>query len=284
MIEKIALGTVQFGLNYGINNASGQVSPIQIHKILSLCKSHGINTLDTAHAYGNSEQELGKNKLEYFHLISKLPPCNKADVANIFEESLKKLHLKKMYAYMLHNFSIYQADPSIWKALTALKAKGKVKKIGLSLYSPEELEILLHDGIDLDIVQVPYNLFDRRFKNYFSLLKSKNIEIHTRSSFLQGLFFKPLDNLPPHFEQIKPKLRSLANFKKKHQLSISDICLNFVMSHQDIDKVVIGVDSPEQLLNNIAAIKKAPPNIDWRQLDELEEHDIAIINPSLWKI
>lgn len=284
MIQRLALGTVQFGLDYGINNQSGKVTSEQVQEILNICKSHGIMMIDTAHAYGNSEAVLGENGVSNFKIISKLPPCDISLVRSLFNESINRLKVKKVYAYMLHNFSIYNDTPSIWQELIALKEENKIEKIGISLYHPDELQRLLDDGIKFDILQIPYNLFDRRFKDYLPLLKSKGIEIHARSSFLQGLFFKKLDGLPSHFEKVRTKLEYIERFKKENNLETVEICLKFVMNDSNVDKVVIGVDSPEQLLNNISSLKNEGSNIDWNQLSELEEKDNSIINPSLWKV
>lgn len=282
MIGKVALGTVQFGLNYGINNIQGKVSTTEVKKILEICRCFGIDTLDTAHSYGNSEEILGENNLYDLNIISKLPLCNLNTAASIFEESLERLNLRKVYGYMFHNFSIYKKNKKLWTVLECLKQEGKISKIGVSLYKPDELKELMKDGVKLDIVQVPYNLFDRQFESFFPFLKDKGIEIHTRSAFLQGLFFRPLRDLPIHFEKIRTKLEFLQSFIKINKLSLPQVCLGFVLSNPNIDKVIIGVDSSRQLLENISQIKNLP-NIVWSQLDILKETNPAIINPSLWK-
>jgi aryl-alcohol dehydrogenase-like predicted oxidoreductase len=284
MVNKIALGTVQFGIDYGINNSSGQVGEGEVQEILRYCVQNNIDTLDTAYAYGNSEIILGKLGVERFKIISKLPACETEDVHYYFEKSMHRLKREQIYAYLLHNFSIYKRDKSIWGKLSKLKEDKKVLKIGISLYSPAELTELWDDGISLDIVQIPYNLFDRRFEELFPLIKSQNIEIHTRSTFLQGLFFKTLDSLPKHFETIKPKICQLHEISTKKGMSVNEICLAFVLKNEFIDTVVIGVDSLNQLEANVKTLQKIElSEFNSMEFDFLQEEDINIINPSLWK-
>ncbi len=284
MINKIALGTVQLGLNYGINNNGGQVAFEEAVNILSLCRKLGIDTLDTAHAYGNSEETLGEIGIENFKVISKLPPSETLDFSRLFHESLDRLKINSLYGYMLHNFSIYKNDKSIWEKLQQFKSEGLISRIGVSLYSPEELEELDVDNINFDIIQVPHNLFDRRFEPYFESLKEKGVEIHTRSAFLQGLFFKSAQNLPTHFESIKGKFEQLENFKSNNKLETVEACLGYILKNPNIDKVVIGVDSSSQLQANINSINNLSDNIDWSHLNDLSINDLNIINPSLWKV
>lgn len=287
MIHKLALGTVQFGLNYGINNHLGQVPPQKVEEILSICQDYGMDTLDTAHAYGTSEQVLGLCNLRKFQIISKLPNIEVNQVATVFEESLANLKRQQIYGYLVHSFAIYQQEPAIWEKLQQLRAKGRVQKIGFSLYHTEELTFLLDNHVDFDIVQLPYNILDQRFEPYFSILKEKEIEIHIRSVFLQGLFFKSIPHLPKHFKSIVPKLIQLNKFKEKHHLSTVKTCLGFVLQNPNIDKVVFGVDTPQQLLDNLTTVQEVTQSlvqINWSQLNVLQEDDLQIIHPAFWKI
>jgi aryl-alcohol dehydrogenase-like predicted oxidoreductase len=283
MLNKIALGTVQFGLNYGINNDAGQINFEEAKKILALCVESGIDTIDTAYAYGNSETVLGKIGIKQFKTISKLP-TDYDNVLSTFKQSLERLNTDSVYGYMLHNFSIYRNNKAIINELYELRNQGLVSKIGVSLYSPAELEELFEDEVELDIVQVPYNLFDRRFEDSFDKLKKQGVEIHTRSAFLQGLFFKASGSLPTYFNELKSKFEEIENFKKKYNLSTIETCLGYILKNHSIDKVVIGVDSVRQLNDNINAISSISNNINWEELRDLRVDDINIINPSMWKI
>ena len=284
MVNKLALGTVQFGLDYGINNNSGQVSSKGVQEILALAKSKGIYTIDTAFAYGNSEIVLGKFNLQNeFKVVSKLPTEGRNTPKYFLNQSLKNLGLPKIYGYLLHNFSIYKQNKSIWQDLIALKSDGLIEKIGVSLYSVEELEELWSDGVQLDLVQVPYNLFDRRFDNVFPELKKRGVEVHTRSTFLQGLFFISTKDLPNHFNSVRKKLIFLHEYSKETNISIASLCLGFVLFNINIDNIVLGVDNKNQLIEHIKTAEYLE-HIDFTILKDLQTDVLKIINPALWEI
>ena len=284
-MASLALGTVQFGLDYGINNTKGKVDETTVESILKYACLNKINLLDTALAYGDSEKVIGKVKgSDKFKIVSKLPPCSNNEVQKYFKQSLENLNVDYLYGYLIHNFNILEKDLNIWKALKDLKSEGKIKKIGISLYAPMELKKLWEWGIDLDLIQVPYNIFDRRFEVYFNRLKQLNVEIHTRSVFLQGLFFKEIQTLPNNFQKVITKLQRLKSISKKHQLSTSALCLNFVLSNKEINYAVVGVDNLEQLKQNVSESNKLVSKEIQQELTELEVKDEHIINPSNWKL
>ena len=206
-VNKLVLGTVQFGLDYGINNQFGQVHQDEVGQILRWAKKSGINTFDTSSAYGSSESVLGRSLSEnnlQFQIISKYPQ-SKENVATVFASSIEKLHQQKLYGYLVHHFEFYQSHPQLWEEMKQLKAEGKVEKIGFSLYDINQLQYLLDNRVEFDILQFPYNLFDRQFDVYLPQLKQSGVEIHTRSVFLQGLFFKDLGSLSGQMEPLKQK-------------------------------------------------------------------------------
>jgi len=281
MISKLALGTVQFGLDYGINNPKGQVKISEIQTILAFANSVGLDTLDTAFLYGDSEENLGQCELNDFKIVSKLPLCSANEINAIFQKSLDRLQIKNLYGYLFHHFSSFEKDKKLLDELQDLKAKGKIQKIGFSLYNPNELEMLFNKNIDFDLVQVPYNIFDQRFDAYFPLLKEKGIEVHTRSAFLQGLFFKNLVQIPSHFDSVIPKLKQL----NEYNIDKAALCLNFVVANPNIDKVVIGVDSVEQLKMNVIGLEFFEKVKAIREeLKEISVNDELIINPSKWQL
>ena len=281
LVNKIALGTVQFGLDYGINNTSGKVSQSEVASILKYCRDVGIDTLDTAAAYGNSEEVLSAAGIDTLGIITKLPATEARNVMDSFEASLNRLGVQSLYAYMLHNFSIYKENPDCWNDLKMLKQRGKVKKIGISLNEVEELETLWEVGITPDIVQFPYNVFDRRFEKYFARLRKDKTEVHTRSTFLQGLFFAPIDSLSSHFDGVKDKLLAIDKTTLDLNIDKATLCLMFVLQNPNIDKVVVGVDTLSQLTHNVSCIENAGDEVG--TLDQLKVDDIMIINPSNWK-
>lgn len=284
--NKIALGTAQFGLDYGINNSTGKISKKEVFEILKYAHKKGINLLDTSYAYGDSEIVLGeyfkKNKTK-FQIVSKLP--GNKNGAEVFYESLTRLNIDNMYGYLIHNFDLFLKKPGVWKNLKELKKQNKVKKIGFSLYYPEELEYLLKKNIRFNILQVPYNVFDQRFSLYFPGLKKRGVEIHARSVFLQGLVFKKNDELPRGFLKIKNRLDKLRFFSMDLKIPISAICLNFAAANSFVDKVIMGIDNIGNLKENLRNLKyKEKIKKIYDELLEFKENDENIILPINWKI
>jgi len=279
--NKLILGTVQFGLNYGVNNVIGQVLPEDVKNILSTCKEKGITKLDTSAAYGNSEQVLGKFIGHDFDVISKYPRCDHS-VQSVFENSLKNLGLDQIYGYLIHHFDFFREIPSIWDEISSLKKKRKIKKIGFSLYETGELEFLLDNNIQFDLIQFPYNIFDRAFEPYFCILKERNIEIHIRSVFLQGLFFMDLDSLPNKLIPLAPYLSELKAFCRKWNFSVEEVALNYAIHNKYIDGVLIGVDNSTQLIKNIDSVwDNCPPEV-FNFVNILNVKEKELLHPKNW--
>jgi aryl-alcohol dehydrogenase-like predicted oxidoreductase len=287
-IQKIGIGTVQFGLDYGISNQRGRVPQGEVQQILDLAAQHQICLLDTARAYGESEKVLGKalGKKSCFKIVSKLPSQTKSAKDEVLE-SLSLLEEQSLYAYLFHNFQDFEQKPALWDELVGLKAAGLIQKVGFSLYYPEELETLWSKNIDFDLIQIPYNIFDRRFEPYFQKLKEKGVEIHIRSVFLQGLFFMPLEKIAPHFAPVKEKLTKLERLAAQHQLSRAALPLWFALQDPNIDKVILGLSSIADLVQNLELIESFATHQQWFQslpLETLEEDQEAIILPFKWKV
>jgi len=281
-MSKLALGTAQFGLDYGINNQRGKIPDQEIKEILSLAVASGIDTLDTASAYGDSEVRLGRYLAEIrqtLKIISKLPK-DAVDPAAEITNSLKKLRLEKLYGYLFHDFRTFAENRKLWEQVSALKEQGRIDKIGLSLYYPAELEQALNNGIKLDLVQVPYNIFDRRFEEYFPKLKKQGVEIHVRSIFLQGLFFRDIDSLSPYFDRVKDKLIKLRQAADRAKRTLPELAIGFALANKAIDKIVVGVDSLANLRELVAAEKSG--SIADKFFD-LREDDEAIVLPFKWE-
>ena len=273
---KLVLGTVQFGLQYGVNSA-GRPSQEAVKSILSEAAKGGVATLDTSSAYGNSEEVLGESIAtpSQFKIVSKYPK-GEVPVGEMFNSTLKRLKVDKLYGYLLHHFEVYKNNPAVWDEFIVLKETGKVQKIGFSLYTPEELEFILKNGSPFDLIQVPFNIFDKKFLPYMKELHEKGVEIHVRSTFLQGLFFKDRNALPEKLQTMKEYLLQLDDFSKKSGLSISEIALNYNLQNPYIDGVLIGVDNVDQLRMNLDSVKNTPINI------EIEVKEQELLNPVNW--
>jgi len=272
---QIGIGSVQFGMDYGISNRLGQTPEGEVAKILEYAINRGIKYIDTAAAYGTSESILGKNNLSAFNVISKfMPPSSSETILESLDDSLSRLNISQLYGYLAHRPMALIEQSDHWSQLVDLKKQEKVKKIGFSLNHPSELQALLDKGMIPEIVQAPFNYFDTRFETAFRELKQNGCEIHSRSAFLQGLFFKkPLD-LSVYFEEARSAINEL---QQKFGKSLPGVLLKYVLSKPFIDVVIIGVENKEQLDINLNSI-----NIP----EELEEFKgkipDSIITPSLW--
>lgn len=286
--NKIALGTAQFGMDYGINNQRGKIPEKEVFDILYEASSSGIDTLDSAYAYGNSEAVIGnfiRESKKDLKIISKSPNKESGEIEEIFHSSLKKLNVKAFYGYLIHSFDHYRKYPEIWDLLNKLKSNEKIEKIGFSLYYTSELDYILENNLNIDIIQVPYSIFDQRFARYFQELRSKDVEIHVRSVFLQGLVFRNPCELDNYFLKIKDKLVNLNLLSSEQNIPVVALCLNFAVLNKSIDKIVVGVDS----LNNL---KEIVSSLDYHRdvrniiskLFRFKEEDENMILPFNWKV
>ena len=273
--HKIGLGSVQFGIPYGVSNNQGKTTSEEVTKILNYAHTSGITFIDTASAYGNAEEVLGFNDLNNFKIISKFMPQEGNYSTRLqLQTSLDKLKIDSLYGYLAHRPLSLVDNQKQWEELLVLKQEHKVKKIGFSLNEPKELDVLLNNGMMPDLIQVPYNYFDNRFKDILIDLKSKGCEIHTRSAFLQGLFFSDIQKLPSFFDEVKKSITAL-------QINLSDnlsgALLKYVLSLDFVDVVIMGVENEKQLKSNLININTAhhlPPN-DFNYSE-------SILMPSNW--
>lgn len=274
--SKLILGTVQFGCQYGINSA-GKPTTEQVAGILQEAKDGGIRVLDTSSAYGDAEQVLGTvEAANKFKIVSKYPKGEKS-VEEMFALSCEQLCTKHLYGYILHHFELFRNNPDIWKSFEKLKAAGLTDRIGFSLYEPEELELIFSRNICFDLLQIPYNLFDRQFEPYFERLKKMGVEIHVRSTFLQGLFFMDRDGLPEKLKPLRKYLDLLDQFASQNNLSTSEVALNYNLQNPHIDGVLIGVDNETQLKQNMDSILNIPINLDIQVIEQ------ELLKPVNWK-
>jgi aryl-alcohol dehydrogenase-like predicted oxidoreductase len=275
MKSKIVLGTVQFGCQYGINSV-GRPSNDQIADILQDAKVGGISVLDTSSAYGDAESVLGNvNASSNFKIVSKYPKCDKT-IKDTFEKSLEILKTDHLYGYLLHHFEIYKENTSIWEEFIALQESGKTDRIGFSIYEPEELDFILKNKVKFNLLQIPYNIFDRQFEPFFEQLKEMGVEIHVRSTFLQGLFFKDRAILPKKLLPLKQALLDLDAYAESINLTVGEVALNYNLQNTYIDGVLMGVDNKEQLLQNFKSVS------DKKISCEFKIEDKALLKPVNW--
>jgi aryl-alcohol dehydrogenase-like predicted oxidoreductase len=288
MSSRIALGTVQFGLSYGVNNRFGQVGENEVRRILQRARKGEIDTLDTAAAYGDSERVLGECvgvHESHFRIVSKYPPRSELRPIKAAAASLAALRLNSLYAYLFHDAKDYFSDDGRkWDEFLELKYTGIVNHIGFSLYSPHDAEALLERGIAFDMLQIPLSLLDRRFERLLPEMRRRGIEIHARSVFLQGLVFRKPETLPEFFAPVIPSLRHLAMHSADTGLSIEALCLGFALSHEMVDRVVVGVECVQDLEDDLCNAHKAESaGIRWSALSDIECTDENILLPFNWK-
>ena len=285
---KLAIGTAQLGSAYGIANTSGILPEKEMKKILDRATLEGINIIDTAKSYGESEIILGNSCVDNFKVITKLPtvPDNCLNIEkwvdNYIERSLISLKLKKIYGILLHNPNQLLSDSGkvLFRALESYKKNGVISKIGISIYSPSQLDLIL-PKFSIDIVQAPFNIVDRRILNsgWLEKLSKKNIETHIRSVFLQGLLLMQYEKIPNQFSNWNRVWLKWKNWLLDNEISPVHACISFVDSFQEVDKIIVGFDSFAHFDQIIVASKKLPIN----NIINIELEDELLINPSYWR-
>jgi aryl-alcohol dehydrogenase-like predicted oxidoreductase len=288
---RLALGTVQFGLPYGVANTQGQVSYEQAEAMIGAMRRAGIDTIDTAIAYGEAETVLGRIGISGFRVVSKVPalcePGRAVDdwvVAHV-EASLERLRVPRLDGLMLHapDDLLGPHGAALARGLQRAQDAGLAERIGLSLYSPEQLATLV-DRLPLEILQIPFNVFDRRFveTGWLDRLVAEDVEVHARSVFLQGLLLMSPDLIPSKFAPFRSFIDGwhawLASDAAAGKSALQ-ICLSHVASYAGISRLVVGAESLAQLRDIIDAISTAP----LRAPESLASSAASLINPAQWK-
>jgi aryl-alcohol dehydrogenase-like predicted oxidoreductase len=282
--NRIGIGTAQFGMNYGINNITGVIPQNEVYEILNFALQYDIELLDTASSYGMSEKVIGNYPYrERFKIVSKFSNCKVNEIDNLLKTSLNYLKTDSIYGYLFHSFKDFKNNTELLQKLKDIQSLGKIRKLGFSLYLTAELDFLLDNDIEFEILQIPYNIFDRRFEDFLPILKSRNVEVHTRSVYLQGLIFRNLKELSPHFNDYKSKLLSLDEVANNLDVSKQELALNFCLSNKLIDKVIIGIDNLNQLKETILSVEKYDLiNNNVSIFDKFKTEDEKFLLPFNW--
>lgn len=291
---RLMLGTVQFGLDYGLANKIGKPSYETALDIVACAVEGGIDGLDTAAAYGNSEEILGKiiaelDLTDKVVIVTKVPLVKEelspraADeyVEKCVASSLKRLGLDVLPICLFHN----EKDFKYFDSLLKMKDKGLIQSVGVSTISPAAVKKII-DCDDVEAVQIPTNLFDRRFSDagIFQAAKSKGIAVFVRSVYFQGLALMPIGNIIPYLQQMVPIREALDALAHEAGLENTEMAMRYVFGIDGITRVLVGVESIDQMRDNIKLISAAPLPDDLRErihqvVPELPEH---IINPVKW--
>ena len=288
-MNKLAIGTAQFGMDYGIGSSSGKVSISEVKKILEYAKLTNINVLDTASAYGKSEKALGELNVDEFKVITKTRhftnlKINDDDLNALnhdFKKSLKDLKLDSVYGLLIHNADdlMKPGASKIIEFIQNLKKTNKIKKIGVSIYENKHLSFVL-ENFDIDLVQLPLNIFDRRLidNGMLKLLSQEGLEVHARSIFLQGLMLMGNSSRPRKFDRWDSLWKSWSEWLNDYKISPLEASIRYAMSFSEISKVLVGIDSVHQLIEIIDATSGILPPIP----NELYTDDSLLLNPSNW--
>ena len=290
---KIALGSVQFGIPYGVSNNEGKTSKKQALSILNFAQKKGIRTIDTAPSYGDSERVLGKLfEGEEWDITTKTLPFNSKSIneeqieqlRSVFRESLVSLHKKSIYGLLVHscNDLLKPGGEKIFREMERLREIGMVKKIGVSAYNSKQIAAIL-GKFNIDLIQLPINILDQRLVSGGQLTRLKNhgVEIHARSVFLQGLLLMPLKNTPPWFDPIKETLELFHKEAKKRNMSVLQLALSFVQSINEVDKIIVGINTLEHLYEVMSATSM---RVNITEFSNISIDDPSFLNPANWKI
>jgi aryl-alcohol dehydrogenase-like predicted oxidoreductase len=289
---KIGLGTAQLGFNYGISNAWGKPDLDEVTRILAVARDCGIQVLDTAHSYGDSESVLGEclPTSHDFRIVTKTLPLGIERVTAVqaervreaFTLSLERLRQPRVYALLVHQArDLLAADAGrLIDVMDGLKAQGQIQKFGVSIYDESEMKAVL-ERHSIDIVQLPFNVFDQRLLESGTLarLRALDIEVHARSVFLQGLLLMEPGSLAGYFESAREPLTRLRAIACKHGRTVLETALRFAADRPEIDCAVIGIARHQELDEIVAACRAQAVDEDY---SGLALHDESILNPARW--
>ena len=288
MVERLVLGTAQLGMNYGINNAQGRPSFEDGIDVLCSAYVAGIRVIDTAEAYGQALDLIGTYHRENptFRVISKFQIDDpKISILKKLEQTLEKLNVESLYCYQFHHFEDYLKFPTVRKDLESSRREKLIERIGVSIYSNQEFRSAAESDM-IDVIQLPFNLLDNANKRgeLIDLAKRRNKELHARSVFLQGLFFKDFQHFPPKLAPLVCYIKQLYDIAVDNKQDMLSLALNYVVQNAKMDHVLIGVDTVEQLSQNVKALHPAFDADLVKRIDAIEVVETDLLDPSNWNL
>ena len=284
-MNRIVLGGAQLGLPYGILNGGETLSREEVARILDTAVDHGIDSIDTAIAYGQSESIIGETSQNRFNIISKLPPLP-VDISNVSEwvhsqvqGSLSRLKCTSLDALLLHRPQDLTGAQGVelYAAIESLMAEKMIDRFGVSIYSPDDLEGII-GTFDIHVVQAPLNVFDRRILGVTDQLSALNIEVHVRSIFLQGVLIASPQDRPQRFEPWSEHFALFDEWVRSSGVSAMACCMGFALQQSGIAKLVIGTTSAESL----DEIMNSIPNSVLEVPTHLQSSVEQLIDPRFW--
>ena len=277
MIEKLGIGTVQFGQAYGVSNRHGQVQAEEIAKILARARDAGVRVLDTAANYGEAETVLAAQETSGFRIITKTVNLSHG-VDGVLARARQSAKMLPHADTLLIHAAAELGTPDGARLWDALRAERPFPRIGISAYVADD-PAGLAARFRPDVMQVPFSILDQRLLRDGSLAKMKGmgVEIHARSLFLQGLLL--MENPPPHLAAIKPHLARLRTDLAKAGITSLVAALGVVLAQPEIDHAIVGVTSLAELEEILEAAQTPLPDLDWASYALKDER---LLTPSLW--
>lgn len=284
--KSLILGTVQLGVHYGINNKSGKPDSYSVFNILEAAWDNGIDTLDTADAYGDAinlissfHASIGK----VFKVNSKFKNVKTKCLLDKLKFDISQLGCSKINTIFFHSYVEYKENKHFLADLLRAKQNNLVEFVGVSIYTNEELKVVSDDPM-IDVIQLPYNLLDNDFQRgcLLAFAKEKGKVIQVRSVFLQGVFFMGSDRLPNKVSTLKPWIKKIEEIVEQEELSTEMLCLLYPSSQAYIDEIIIGVDTKEQLLRNLGAFRAVLPSTVKERIDQIAVTPSSILYPPNW--
>jgi len=290
---KLGLGTVQFGLDYGVSNSAGRTPEAEVGRILQLAAGNRICVLDTAAGYGESEEVLGRNipAQHSFAIVTKTPAMGVDEVGGkyaervgeSFRKSLSRLGQKKLYGILVHRAEdlLSAQGERLMEALLEIKQQGLVEKVGVSVYNAAQIDAIL-ERFPIELVQLPVSVLDQRLiaSGHLAKLKRAGIEVHARSVFLQGLLLMSPDAIPAYFATIRGHLAGYRAQLEDLGLTPLQAALGFVLGLPELGHVILGVNSAAQL-QEVLAVQMG--QVDAHSMARFALTDPAVLDPSRWR-
>ena len=288
-VNRLILGTAQFGLDYGVNNTVGRLATKEIVNILHYAYDAGIRILDTAEAYGDAipiiseYQRTGINK---FKIISKFKYFDELDIEQLVKRTIDSLEVENLFCYMFHSFDDVNKYPQLLEEIYSMRSAGLIEHIGASIYTNEQFEKIIGTN-EINLIQLPYNLLDNDFQRGHLINKAKKMGkiVHVRSVFLQGLFFKDFHSIDSDnvLFPLKEEINYLQHIAKNQNLSMTALALQYPFNNTNIDGVIFGVDTINQLTQNIKEFSKPINQKVFEIINRIDVKSKDLLLPINWE-
>lgn len=291
-VSRLALGTVQLGIDYGVANREGRPGDLEARKILESALEAGVNCFDTAIAYGKSEEILGRYlpKEENIHIVSKISSAEFYDsFGESLERSLRRLERESLYAMMLHDSKALHGWGDRERSIIgSARERASFEYFGVSIYNDEEMKMAL-DIDEISMIQIPFNLLDSRAlrSGWIEEASRRGKLLFVRSVYLQGLFFLERSDLRGTLSKARKPLERLAAIAEELGMTLPMLALSYVASAAPSCVLVLGAERAAQMKKNAELFSNLPildKELVSRILSIAEDVPPELINPSLWRL